>query len=315
MNNDVKNSLSLSNSLTMKELKKKNKIKTEKKDIVYYTIVGIIIALLVLIIVYPLWFIIIASISDSNAVLSGEVFLWPVKVTWSGYEKLFQDDKIWKGYGMTIIYTVFGTLLNIILTIPAGWALSRKELPFRKIIMPFLIITMFFGGGLIPYYSLMTSLGLVDNPLVMIISGGVSVFNIFMVKSYYTANIPKELLEAAEVDGCGEFRKFFRIVLPLSKPIIAVMILFYAVGHWNSYFDAMIFLNNEAYFPLQLILKNIFDAVNSGAGTGGASSTEAIQLANQIKYSSIIVSSLPVIVIYPFFQKFFNQGFLVGSFK
>lgn len=299
----------------MKELKKKNKIKTEKKDIVYYTIVGIIIALLVLIIVYPLWFIIIASISDSNAVLSGEVFLWPVKVTWSGYEKLFQDDKIWKGYGMTIIYTVFGTLLNIILTIPAGWALSRKELPFRKIIMPFLIITMFFGGGLIPYYSLMTSLGLVDNPLVMIISGGVSVFNIFMVKSYYTANIPKELLEAAEVDGCGEFRKFFRIVLPLSKPIIAVMILFYAVGHWNSYFDAMIFLNNEAYFPLQLILKNIFDAVNSGAGTGGASSTEAIQLANQIKYSSIIVSSLPVIVIYPFFQKFFNQGFLVGSFK
>lgn len=299
----------------MKELKKKNKIKTEKKDIVYYTIVGIIIALLVLIIVYPLWFIIVASISDSNAVLSGEVFLWPVKVTWSGYEKLFQDDKIWKGYGMTIIYTVFGTLLNIILTIPAGWALSRKELPFRKIIMPFLIITMFFGGGLIPYYSLMTSLGLVDNPLVMIISGGVSVFNIFMVKSYYTANIPKELLEAAEVDGCGEFRKFFRIVLPLSKPIIAVMVLFYAVGHWNSYFDAMIFLNNEAYFPLQLILKNIFDAVNSGAGTGGASSTEAIQLANQIKYSSIIVSSLPVIVIYPFFQKFFNQGFLVGSFK
>lgn len=296
-------------------LRKANKIKIEKKDIFFYAIDGFFMLLLALIIIYPLYFVIIASISDSNAVLSGKVYVWPTGVTWAGYAKLFSESTIWRGYLNTIIYTVCGTALNIALTIPAGWALSRNYLPGRKIIMPFLILTMFFGGGLIPYYVLISHLGLIDNPLVMIISGGVSVYNIFMVKSYYQTNIPKEILEASEIDGCGELRTFFSIVVPLSKPIIAVMILFYAVGHWNAYFDAMIFLRNEDLYPLQLILKNIFDAANSGAASGGTTSEQAIQLANQIKYSSIIVSSLPIICVYPFFQKSFDQGFLVGSFK
>lgn len=305
------------NILNSKELKKKNKIKDSKTDLVYYIISGIILGLLAIIVIYPLYFVIIASISDTDAVLNGEVWLYPVQMTIQGYARLFQEKLIWTGYLNTIIYTVLGTIFNIVLTIPAGWALSRDYLPFRKIIMPILIITMFFGGGLIPYYLVCEALGLVENPLILIIGGGVSVYNVFMCKSYFQTNVPKELIEASEIDGCGELRTFFDIALPLSKSIISVMILFYAVGHWNNYVDALIFITDEKYYPLQLVLKNILVSVESQS-QGGADSetiTEQLKIANQIKYSSIIVSSLPVIIFYPFIEKHFDQGMLVGSFK
>lgn len=303
--------------LTEKELKRKNKIKDSKTDLIYYIVVGIILALLVVIIVYPIYYIIIASISDPDAVLGGEVWLYPVKLTFNGYAKLFENASIWRGYLNTIIYTLFGTLFNIILTIPAGWALSRDYLPFRKIIMPILIITMFFGGGLIPYYLVCGALGLVENPLILIIGGGVSVYNVFMCKSYFQTNIPKEVIEASEIDGSGEIRTFFDIVLPLSKSIISVMILFYAVGHWNNYVDALIFITNEEYWPLQVVLREILVvAETEAAGSGDTVSIlEKQKLANQIKFSSIIVSSLPIIILYPFIEKHFDQGILVGSFK
>ncbi len=176
---------------------------------------------------------------------------------------------------------------------------------------------MFFGGGLIPFYLLISKMGLVDNPLVLIIPSAMSVWNVFMTKSYYESNIPSELLEAAEMDGAGEFRTFFSIILPISKAIIAVMILFYAVGHWNSYFNALIFISNEEFYPLQLVLKDILIATEVTSGSAGNAETilEQMRIANQIKYSSIIVSSLPIILLYPFLQKFFDKGFLVGTFK
>ncbi len=297
--------------------RKKNKIKESKTDYIYYAICGIILGILAVIIIYPLYFIIVASISDTDAVLNGEVYLYPVGITLSGYAKLFDEPLIWSGYLNTILYTLFGTLFNIVLTIPAGWALSRDYLPFRKFFMVVFIITMFFGGGLIPYYLVCNALGLVENPLILVIGGGVSVYNVFMCKSYFQTNIPKEVIEASEIDGCGEFRTFFDIVLPLSKSIISVMILFYAVGHWNNYVDALIFITNEKYFPLQLVLKNILVSAESQSQGGGSSETiiEQLRIANQIKYSSIIVSSLPIIIIYPFIEKHFDQGILVGSFK
>ena len=303
--------------LTEKELRQKNKIRESKVDLVYYIIVGIILALLVLIVVYPIYYILIASISDPDAVLNGEVWLYPVRLTVNGYGKLFQDVSIWRGYGNTILYTVLGTAFNIVLTIPAGWALSRDYLPFRKIIMPILIITMFFGGGLIPYYLVCGALGLVENPIILIIGGGVSVYNVFMCKSYFQTNIPKEVIEASEIDGSGEIRVFFDIVLPLSKSIISVMILFYAVGHWNNYVDALIFITNENYWPLQVVLREILVVAETAAAGSGdtASIQEKQKLANQIKYASIIVSSLPIIILYPFIEKHFDQGILVGSFK
>lgn len=294
-----------------------NRIKGSKSDIIYFTIIGVILALLTLIVVYPIYFIIIASISNPDAVLGGEVFLWPIDITFSGYQRLVDESLIWSGYLNTIIYTVVGTIFNIVLTIPAGWALSRDYLPARKFINVFLIITMFFGGGLIPYYIICSQLGLVDNPLILIIGGGVSVYNVFMCKSYFTLNVPKEILEASEIDGCGEFRTFFDMVLPLAKPIISVMILFYAVGHWNSYIDALIFIKKEQFYPLQLVLRNILIVAESQSQSGASAETitEQLRIANQIKYSSIIVSSLPIIIIYPFIEKYFDQGFLVGSFK
>ena len=296
---------------------RQNRIKGSKSDVIYYIIVGIILGLLTLIVVYPIYFIIIASISDPDAVMNGEVLLWPIGVTFSGYQALGKESLIWSGYLNTLIYTLLGTLFNIVLTIPAGWALSRNYLPGRKFINIFLVITMFFGGGLIPYYIICSQLGLVNNPLILIIGGGVSVYNVFMCKSYFTLNVPKEILEASEIDGCGEFRSFFDMVLPLAKPIISVMILFYAVGHWNSYMDALIFIRKEEFYPLQLVLRNILIVAESQSQAGGDASTiiEQLRIANQVKYSSIIVSSLPIIIIYPFIEKFFDQGFLVGSFK
>jgi putative aldouronate transport system permease protein len=303
--------------LSRNELKKKNKIKEAKSDIFYYIIVGIILAILVVIVVYPIYYIIIASISDPDSVLNGEVWIVPIRLTFKGYAKLMENGSIWRGYLNTITYTILGTAFNIALTIPAGWALSRDYLPFRKVIMPILIITMFFGGGLIPYYLVCGALGLVENPIILIIGGGVSVYNVFMCKSYFQTNIPKEVIEAAEIDGCGEIRVFFDIVLPLSKSIISVMILFYAVGHWNNYVDALIFVTNEDYWPLQLVLREILVVAETAAAGAGdtASILEKQKLANQIKYASIIVSSLPIIIVYPFIEKYFDQGVLVGSFK
>ena len=300
-----------------KSEKKNNKIKESKQDLIYYIIIGIFLLLLVIIVVYPIYYIIIASISDPDAVLSGEVWLYPIKITFDGYKKLFENQDIWRGYLNTIIYTVLGTAFNIVLTIPAGWALSRDYLPFRKVIMPILIITMFFGGGLIPYYLVCGALGLVENPIILVIGGGVSVYNVFMCKSYFQTNIPKEVIEASQIDGCGEIRTFFDIVLPLSKSIISVMILFYAVGHWNNYVDALIFITNEKYWPLQVVLREILVVTETAAGGAGdvASIQEKQRLANQIKYASIIISSLPIIIIYPFIEKHFDQGILVGSFK
>ncbi len=291
---------------------KRNKIKEATTDYVYYVICGIILALLAVIVIYPLYYIVIASISDPDAVMTGEVWILPIKITFSGYARLFERSDIWSSYGNTIIYTVLGTVFNIILTIPAGWALSRDYLPCRKVIMGLLIVTMFFGGGLIPYLIVCEALGLVENPLILIIGGGVSVYNVFMCKSFFETNVPQEVLEAGQIDGCGEVRTFFDLVLPISKSIISVMVLFYAVGHWNNYIDSYIFMIDKQYWPLQTVLNEILTVSSSGAGD---TILEQMRIATQIKYTSIIVATAPILILYPFVEKHFGQGVLVGSFK
>ncbi|MDE7106784.1 MAG: carbohydrate ABC transporter permease [Clostridiales bacterium] len=298
--------------LDLKAQKKANKIKNPKTDIVYFVICGLILFLLAVIIIYPLYYIIIASISDPDAVMTGDVWLYPVKVTFSGYGHLFKNSDIWRSYGNTLLYTLLGTAFNIVLTIPAGWALSRDYLPFRKLIMVLLIITMFFGGGLVPYIILCRSLGLYENPLILIIGGGVSVYNVFMCKSFFTTNVPKEVLEAAEIDGAGEVRTFFDLVLPLAKSIISVMVLFYAVGHWNNYIDAYIFNIDQEFYPLQTILNELLAVTKGGEGDVVL---EQMRAATQIKFTSIIVATVPILILYPMIEKHFGQGVLVGSFK
>ena len=296
----------------LRTLKRQNKIKESKTDYVYYVICAIILALLAIIIIYPLYYIVIASISDPDAVMTGDVWLYPIKVTFSGYAALFEREDIWRGYFFTLLYTLLGPAFKIVLTIPAGWALSRQYLPFRKLIMVLLIITMFFGGGLVPYIIICRALGLYQNPLILIIGGGVSVYNVFMCKSFFESNVPKEVLEAGMIDGAGEVRTFFDLVLPISKSIISVMILFYAVGHWNNYIDAYIFNIDSQFYPLQTVLNGLLDQTSGGEGDV---ILEQMRAATQIKFTSIIIATVPILVLYPMIDKHFGQGVLEGSFK
>ena len=290
-------------------------IKLTAGDRAFYAVNTVLLALLALIVIYPLYFIIIASFSDPDAVLAGKVILYPMQVTFEGYAKILQRTDVWRGYLNTIIYTALTVVLSLAVTIPGGWALSRKTIPGKKFLMIYFIIPMFFGGGLIPFYNVMSSLGLINTIWSIILPAILSVWNLFMTRTFFESSIPDGLVEAAKIDGAGEFRIFTLLVLPLSKAILAVMALYYAIGQWNSYFNAMIFLQNENLYPLQLVLKEILIASESTTGGSGETILEQFRTANLIKYVSVIVSSAPVMLLYPFVQKYFAQGVMIGSLK
>lgn len=297
------------------EKPKKHRVRESRGDRVYYAIVYFVLLLLALLVVYPLYFVVIASFSSADAVLAGRVYLFPVDIDFTGYIRCFERTDIWIGYGNTIWYTAAYTVLSVVFTVTAAWALSRKTLPFRKFFMIFFTITMFFGGGLIPFYKVVSDLGMLDNPLSIILPGTVSAWNLFMAKTFFQTGVPDSIIEAAELDGANRLRLFVSVILPLSMPIVAVLALYYAVGQWNSYFNAMIFLQDANLFPLQLVLKEILTASESTTGGSGETILEQFRLANQLKYVTVIISSLPVFCLYPFVQKFFAQGVMVGSLK
>ena len=297
------------------EKPKKHRVRESRGDRVYYAIVYFVLLLLALIVVYPLYFVVIASFSSADAVLAGKVYLFPVDIDFTGYIRCFERTDIWIGYGNTIWYTLAYTILSVVFTVTAAWALSRKTLPFRKFWMIFFTITMFFGGGLIPFYKVVSDLGMLDNPLSIILPGTVSAWNLFMAKTFFQTGVSDSIIEAAELDGANRLRLFVSVILPLSMPIVAVLSLYYAVGQWNSYFNAMIFLQDSNLFPLQLVLKEILTASESTTGGSGETILEQFRLANQLKYVTVIISSLPVFCLYPFVQKFFAQGVMVGSLK
>jgi len=288
-----------------------------KSDIVFLFIVYATVILISVIILYPLWFVIIASISDPNLVATGEVLLLPKGITFEGFKYIFRDPRIWSGYYNTIRYTVVGTMLALFITIPAGYALSRTDMMGRGLIMKLLIVTKYFSGGLIPTYLVVKSLGLVNTPYVLMILGSFSVFNLILCRTYFLNTMPIELQEAAEIDGCGIFQYFMKIVIPLSKSIIAIMVLYYAVGHWNSFFNGLIYVTDSDLYPLQLILRDILITGQSvDPATVDPESLELMkQIARTIQYGVIIVSSLPVLVLYPFVQKHFVKGVMIGSVK
>lgn len=298
-----------------KEKAPKRALRDTVGDKIFYTINIIVLLLLTLIVLYPVYFIVIASFSDPDAVLAGKVVLYPMNITFEGYSKILERTDIWRGYGNTILYTALTVVLSLLVTVPAGWALSRKTLPGKKLFMIYFIIPMFFGGGLIPFYNVVSSLGLVNTIWAVVLPSILSVWNLFMTKTFFESSIPSSLIEAATIDGAGSFRIFGSIVLPLSKAIIAVMALYYAVGQWNSYFNAMIFLQDETLYPLQLVLKEILIASESTTGGSGETILQQYRLANQLKYVSVIVSSVPVLCLYPFVQKYFAQGVMIGSLK
>lgn len=287
-------------------------------DRLFDIVVVILNALVFLMIAYPLYFVIIASISDSTLVSTGKVTLFPQGISLFGYKEIFHDGRIWTGYKNTVIYTVLGTAVNLLLTLPAAYVLSRSEFRARRFLMLALVVTMFFNGGLIPTYLLMKDLHLVNSMWVFILPFSVNVFNLIIARSFFETSIPKELYEAASMDGCTHFKYFLSVVIPLSKPVISVIGLYYLVAHWNDFFTGLIYIRNNSLQPLQIILRDILlsnQAFAGGAGAGGASGGYAQRYADQIKYAVIIVSTLPILLVYPFIQKYFEKGVMIGSVK
>ena len=283
-------------------------------DIVNYT--GMILFLII--VAYPLYFILIGSFSDPLYIYNGEVILWPKGFTLLGYERIFSNNKILIGYKNTILYTVVGTCINVALTLTSGYALSRKDLKLRCFVMGMFAFTLLFNGGLIPTYLVVKKLGILYTFWAMVIPNALSIFNVMIARTYFESNIPTDMFEAASIDGCGNLRFFFTIVLPLSETLIAVLVLFYAVSHWKAFFNALIYLNDEEMYPLQLILRNIL-IVNQATDSSMLSDVEEIierqKAAELVRYGIIIVSSLPVLILYPFIQKHFVKGVMIGSLK
>ena len=288
--------------------------------VINYTLLVII----TLIILYPLYFTVIASISEPYDVVSGNVVLWPKGFTLDSYRQIFQNEEIWVGFRNSVAYTVFGTLMSLVLTIPAAYALSKKNLWGRGLITTYFVIIMYFSGGLLPTYLVVRDLGLLNQPYTLIIIGSFSVYNMVVARTYYQSSIPESLYEAAEIDGCSGFGQFFRIAVPLSKPIIAVIALYYAVGRWNDFYNSLVYITNSDYYSLQQVLRNILlESQNALAAIDGntMSSEEMVYfmrrayMAEAMKYAIIFVSSLPMLLIYPLVQKHFVKGVMIGSIK
>lgn len=287
----------------------------DTSDRIFAVIVSILSALMLIIAFYPMWFVLIASISDQGAVYAGKVWLWPVKINFDGYIKILEDTRIITGYRNTIFYTVLGTIISMATTIPCGYALSRKDLPGRNFFTFFFIFTMFFNGGLIPTFLTVNNFGLYDTIWALMIPFCISVYYLVIVKTFYQSSIPDELLEAAQLDGCNNTRFFFQIVLPASKAILAVMALYYAVGNWNSYFYAMIYIKSEELKPLQLVLRDILLSNKALVNTSSTAAAELQKVADSIKYASIVVATVPMLLVYPLIQKYFDKGVMIGAVK
>jgi len=300
----------MSNTIT-----KNRKIKLSSGDRVFYLVVNTVMILIGLLVAVPLLHVFSASISTPSAVTQGKVFLLPNGLSLEGYKAVFRDDYIMSGYGNTIFYTVAGTLINVCITIACAYPLSRKDLPGRNGIMFMYTFGMMFSGGLIPMYLLVRDLRMVNTIWALLIPYAMNTYNMIVARTFFSSTIPVELLEATRIDGGDDFTFFFKIVMPLSKPIIAVLVLYYAVASWNSYFTAFLYLNDQKKFPLQLVLKDILIGNTMSSEMAEGASVVQNDLSGVLKYASIICASLPVWIIYPLVQKHFVKGVMIGSVK
>lgn len=290
-------------------------IRPSGADRINLAVINGCVALALLLVAYPLYFVLIASVSDPVDIYAGRVWLWPRGLTFAGYERIFNTGAIWRGYANTIFYAVSGTLLNIAMTVTVAYPLSTRRFSGRYLLMIFLLVTLYFEGGLIPKYLLVRSLGLLDTRAVMVIMGAAMVWHVIVTRTFFQTTIADELYEAAAIDGCNHIPFFVRIVLPLSSPVIAVLAIYYGVEHWNDYFKALIFLESPEKYPLQIVLRSILILDDPQTVADIADLQERQRAAELIKYGSIVVASLPLLIVYPFLQKYFVQGIMIGSLK
>ncbi|MGO4273251.1 carbohydrate ABC transporter permease [Paenibacillus sp. TAF58] len=293
----------------------KTTIRDSVGDKLFLISIYVILSLLLVVVLYPLIYIFSSSFSSPSAVTSGRVWLWPVEFSLKGYATLIENPKIVTGYGNSLFYTAAGTIISVALTIMIAYPLSRKTLFGRNMLMMLITFTLLFSGGLIPTYLVVKQMGLIDTRWALLIPNAIWVWQVIIARTFFQSSIPDELIDSSEIDGCSDLRFMWSVVVPLSKPIIAVLFLMYAVGQWNSYFDALIYLKTANLFPLQLILRSIIILNNSSNATDALKLVERQQLAELLKYSLIVVATLPVLIIYPFVQRYFVQGMLVGSVK
>lgn len=292
-------------------------IKESPGDRVFNVATHLYLWIIFVLVAYPLLYVVSASFSAPSAVISGKVWLWPIEPTFNGYAAVFKNKQLVSGFANSIFYMVVGTMINLVMTVMAAFPLSRKELHGRNIFMAIFVFTMLFSGGLIPNFLLIKDLGILDTRWAMLLPVALSVWNVIITRTYFQVTIPDELYEAAAIDGCNDFLFLLRMVLPLSAPIIAVMSLYYGVGHWNSYFNALIYLKSPDLQPLQIVLRNIL--VLNQLDPTMMQDFEAQQrkqgLVDIVKYAVIVVASLPVLIIYPFVQKYFVRGIMIGAIK
>ena len=291
-----------------------NKIRQSRQDRIFDAFNLVLMILLLFVFIWPLWFVLIASFSDPMRVLTGEVLFWPVGFNLSAYKELIRRGDIWISYLNSIFYTVAGTALNMVFTVCAAYPLSRKTFVIRNFVMTFFLITMYFSGGLIPLYVLLRGLHLIDSRLCLILGGAISVYNMLIVRNYFMNSIPNALREASMLDGANSAQDLVHVVLPLSKPVLAVVTLYYAVGHWNDYYSALVYITSPEKYPLQLVLRDILSNVT--VSSESASTIEdKVRLAQTLKYSSIIAAMIPVLMLYPVIQKHFVKGVMIGAVK
>ena len=282
----------------------------------FYIISYSIVSILVIVVLSPIIYVISASFSSGNAIATGKVWLWPVEFTLDGYAAVFKYKDIWIGYRNSILYTVAGTLINVCMTMICAYPLSRKNLRGRNKIMFLFTFTMLFNGGMLPNYILISKLKMINTAWSLLLPGAISVYNMIVARTFIQSNIPDELLESSRIDGCDDIRFFFKMVLPLSKAILAVLVIWYAVGHWNSYFNAFLYLNDKSKYPLQIYLREILVLGEVQSDMIDGETESAIRnLKYLLKYSTIVVSTVPLYAIYPFIQKYFVKGVMIGSVK
>ena len=296
-------------------------VKRCREDVIFDTVIFIILTLILFVVAYPLYWVIISSFSDPTAVSAGKVLLRPMGFTLKGYAEVFKNSQVMRGFFNSIVITFVGVCVNLAVTLPTAYALSRDNFSGKKPITVFYMITMFFGGGMIPTYLVVKNMHLLNTIWALVLPGCLSVYNMIVARTIFKSNISEELYEAGEIDGCTQSRFFFQIALPLSKAIIAIMVLYYGVGHWNSYFSALLYISDQDKYPLQLVLRNILitnqTALSQTATTAAARAAlqEQQQLIDVMKYSLIIISSVPVLIMYPLVQKHFVKGVMIGSVK
>lgn len=299
--------------------KLRNKVKNNLglSDKVFDTIVTIFVTIWLLIVLYPLIYVLSSSFSSGEAVTSGRVLLWPVDFSLTGYELVFKNQKVWMGYANTIFYTVVMTFINVVYTIMMAYVLSRKDFQARKLFTTLYLIPMWFGGGMIPKYVLMANMGLTNSRWGFVLMTGIGISNMIIMRTYFQSSIPGEMLEAGKVDGITDIGYLLKIALPLAKPVISVITLYYLVGHWNDYFGPLIYLRDSHLQPLQLILRGLLASakVDTSAMTDLSAIAKISGAEDVMKYSLIVVSTLPMLILYPFVQKFFDKGVMMGSLK